>query len=283
MAKKLRETDLYPPLAAFLEKEGYTVHAEVQGADIAARRGDRLLLVEMKLRFNLDVLLQAAEKQGAADETYVAVPLSGRKRWPPRWSALRELLGRLGLGVFFVRFTQKGPPRVEKILAAENLRLKDKLRKKKTARAGFLREMEGRPANFNTGGSVGKKLVTAYLVKALHTAFLLAGGAPKEEPRGLLARGLRVRGGKKPSSRGRKAVSLEALRKMGAPENCRAILYNNYNKWFRRRGRGLYALSPAGAEALAEYAAVVKELRARLAGEAATAAGSGPEKGLSSS
>ncbi|MCL1818930.1 MAG: DUF2161 family putative PD-(D/E)XK-type phosphodiesterase [Spirochaetaceae bacterium] len=263
MAKKLRETDLYPPLAAFLEKEGYTVHAEVQGADIAARRGDRLLLVEMKLRFNLDVLLQAAEKQGAADETYVAVPLSGRRRWPPRWSALRELLGRLGLGVFFVRFPQKSCPRAEMVLAAENPRLKDKLRKKGKVRAGLVREMEGRPANFNTGGSVGKKLVTAYLVKALHVAFLLAGSVSEEKPRGLLARGLRIRSGKKPPARRRKAVSLEALRKMGAPENCRDILYNNYNKWFRRRGRGLYALTPAGEAALVEYAAVVKKLGIR--------------------
>ena len=234
MPKKRRETDLYAPLAAFLEKEGYTVHAEVQGADIAARREDRLLIVEMKLRFNLDVVLQAVEKQGLADETYIAVPLSGRKRWPPRWSALRELLGRLGLGVFFVRFQQKNETRVEKILPAENHRLKDKLRKKNKARAGLLREMEGRPANFNIGGSVGKKLVTAYLVKALRIAVLL---------------------------NGKKDFSLKALKESGAPEDCQSILYSNFHGWFRRKGRGLYALNTKGKAALVEYAAVINELR----------------------
>ena len=33
------ETDLYPPLKSFLEKQGYTVKAEVGAADIVALRG----------------------------------------------------------------------------------------------------------------------------------------------------------------------------------------------------------------------------------------------------
>jgi hypothetical protein len=270
MARKLKETDLYPPLAAYLEQAGYTVHAEVQSTDIAARRGEELLLVEMKLRFNLDVLLQAAEKQGAADKTYIAVPVHGRRTWPPRWSAIKELLGRLGIGIFFVRFVKGEPPQAQMILQAENPGLKDKLRKKNKVRAGLIREMEGRPANFNTGGSVGKKLVTAYLVISLRVALLLrknrgtqelpAKTSLREPPKGLLARSLKVRR----ESRAKKSqgLSVKALRELGAPENCAYILQKNYHGWFIRKSRGVYTLTPAGEEALVEYAAVVKSFKA---------------------
>jgi hypothetical protein len=269
----LRETDLYPPLAAYLEQAGYTVHAEVQGTDIAARKEDALVLVEMKLRFNLDVLLQAAEKQGAADETYIAVPVQGTRRWPPRWSAIKELLGRLGIGVFFVRLTRDRPPWAEKILPAENPRLKGKLPSKNKVRAGLVREMEGRPANFNTGGSVKKKIVTAYLVNALRVALLLRknpdppsapgfGNSPRKPRSGLLARGLEIRrtsNAKKCAGPG--TLSPKALRNMGAPQNCASILYNNYRGWFKRLGKGLYTLTPAGENALLEYKNVIELFR----------------------
>ena len=34
-----RETDLYPPIKAFLEDQGYVVKAEVGAADVVAVRG----------------------------------------------------------------------------------------------------------------------------------------------------------------------------------------------------------------------------------------------------
>jgi hypothetical protein len=260
MTGKLRETDLYPPLAGYLTAEGYEVHAEVLGADIAARRDERLIFVEMKLSFNLGVVLQAVEKQGAADETYIAVPLSGRKRWPPRWKALKELLGRLGIGVFFVRFSKTQEPRAERVLAAENPGLKNKLRRKKTARREFLREMDGRPGNFNTGGSTQKKLVTAYLVKCIHIAYLLAQNAKKNKAAsGLLARRAGLKAGKR-NSRRKNPMNSKALRELGGPEDCAAILRNNFHGWFRPEGGGLYTLGPAGEAALVVYAEVVKAI-----------------------
>jgi hypothetical protein len=288
MKAALRETDLYRPLADFFENEGYTVHAEVRGADIAARRGDRLVFVEMKLRFNLELILQAAAKQGAADETYVAVPVRGRRTWPPHWSAIRELLGRLNIGIFFVRFIKGEAPRAELVLAPRDPCLPGKLKKKRTLRAGIIREMDGRPANFNTGGSVGKKLVTAYRVQALRVALLLAdktggaeasgkaeaAGTSKQKPRGLLAKGLLMRGGKKPdhssetSRRRKKALSPKALRELGAPENCASILQNNVYGWFRRERRGLYTLTAGGETALGEFAPGVEKIltKDRLSG-----------------
>lgn len=49
-----RETDLYPPVKAFLEAQGYVVKAEVARCDVVAVRGDEPpVVVELKTRFNL--------------------------------------------------------------------------------------------------------------------------------------------------------------------------------------------------------------------------------------
>jgi hypothetical protein len=238
MASLLRETDLYPPLAAFLEKRGYTIHAEVQGVDIAARKGDELLLVEMKLSFNLDVVLQAVKRQGAADKMYTAVPITGWRRYPPRWVSIKELLGRLGIGVFFVRFSSSRPPRVEEVLPADNERFRGRLKNKKAVRRGLVREMEGRPGNFNAGGSTRKKIVTAYLVNCLRVAILLREGGKNSA-----------------------GLSPKALKQRGAPDTCASILQRNYQRWFVRLKRGVYGLSPAGRTALKDYAGLIKTLK----------------------
>jgi hypothetical protein len=256
MADGLRETDLFPPLADFLRREGYSVHAEVLGADVAARRGEELLLVELKLRLNLDALLQAAGRQGMADKTYVAVPCRGGRR-SAKWGVLKDILRRLGLGLFFVRFAPPLPPQVEEVLAAEDSRCIKNLRKKRKLRASLVREMEGRPANFNTGGSVKQKLVTAYFVDCLRVALLLR--EHEKRPGGLLARGREIRLGAGAGKSGR-GLSPRKLRGLGAPQNCRAILYDNHRGWFSHLGPGRYALSPAGKEALREYRDVVESL-----------------------
>ena len=235
MKKNRRETDLFPPLATYLESEGYIVHAEVKGTDIAARKDDELLLIEMKLQFNLEVVLQAVKKQGAADNTYVAIPVSGKRRYPPRWSSIRELMSRLGIGVFFVRFYSSRQPVVEKVVAASDPRFEGKLRKQKKLQEEIIREIDGRPGNFNVGGSTRKKLVTAYLVKVIRIADLLKG-----KPKGL---------------------SIKELKELGAPENCGSILRNDFNNWFFKPARGIYTLNPEGKKSLRSYADIIKLLK----------------------
>ena len=71
----MRETELYPPLKAFLEAQGYAVKGEVEGCDIAAVRGDEPpVIVEMKTRFSLSLVLQGIQRQGVSDRVYLAVP-----------------------------------------------------------------------------------------------------------------------------------------------------------------------------------------------------------------
>jgi hypothetical protein len=76
----MSETSLYPAVKSFLETAGYSAKGEVDGCDVVAvRDGDpqRLAIVEMKLGFNLDLLLQATDRMRAADEVWLAVPPPG--------------------------------------------------------------------------------------------------------------------------------------------------------------------------------------------------------------
>ena len=97
----MSEVSLYPAVKRFLEAAGFDVKGEVKGCDIVAvRTADETLtlaIVEMKLGFTLELLLQAADRMRAADEVWLAVPATRRGRdRDPRVHRLCRLLG-LGL------------------------------------------------------------------------------------------------------------------------------------------------------------------------------------------
>jgi hypothetical protein len=65
------ETALYPTIKHFLEAAGFRVKGEVQGCDIVAVRDCEplhLAVLEMKLGFSLELLLQAVDRMRAAEE-----------------------------------------------------------------------------------------------------------------------------------------------------------------------------------------------------------------------
>ncbi len=62
------ETALYLPVKRFLENLGFTVKGEVGGCDLVAlSAGDPPIVVigELKLTFNLELVLQAVDRAGA--------------------------------------------------------------------------------------------------------------------------------------------------------------------------------------------------------------------------
>ena len=62
------ETALYLPVKRFLEKLGLTVKGEVGGCDVVALSGDEppiVVIGELKLSFNLELVLQAVDRAGA--------------------------------------------------------------------------------------------------------------------------------------------------------------------------------------------------------------------------
>src|SRR3954464_2060188 len=75
------ETALYLPVKRFLENLGFTVKGEVGGCDLVALKGDDppiVLVGELKMSFNLELILQAVERAAACDELWIAAKMSIR-------------------------------------------------------------------------------------------------------------------------------------------------------------------------------------------------------------
>lgn len=221
---RVRERDLYGPVKAYLEKQGYTVRGEVMACDLMAVRGEDLVIVELKAAFNLELLLQGVRRQAVTDAVYLAVPAPRRGEGSHRWGEIRGLCRRLGLGLIFVHMTSL--PTVEVVCDPESYRP----RRKPNLRGKLLREFERRTGDHNTGGSSRRAIVTAYREDALRiAAYLSAHGT------------------------GRPA----AIRSATGVDRAGDILQRDYYGWFQRVERGLYRLSPTGEEALARYAHVL--------------------------
>ena len=217
----LKETDLYRPIADFLADLGYTVRGEVKGCDLTAVLDDELIVVELKLSMNLTLLVQATQRQRVADSVYVAVPRPKGGIHTPNWRHICHLLRRLELGLILVSFTRK-KPRIEVVFHPQPLE-----RQKNTkARRSIIKEAEGRTADFNTGGSTKKKLMTAYRENSLQIACFL-------EQLG--------------------AASPKQLRELGTGGKTQSILAKNFYGWFERVDKGIYSLTPQGQKEMANF------------------------------
>ncbi|MFZ5817054.1 MAG: DUF2161 domain-containing phosphodiesterase [Bacillota bacterium] len=224
-----RESDLYTPIKEFLQQQGYTVRGEVNGCDLVGVRGEDLVIVELKVAFNLALLLQGVQRQAVTDAVYLAVEAPRKTRSGPRWSEIRGLCRRLGLGLIFIHFTGKAPT-VEVLCDPEPYIP----RKQPKMRGRLLKEFQRRSGDHNTGGTSRRPVVTAYREEALRTAAYLAEHGPSQ-PR--------------------------TIRKETGAERSATILQDNVYGWFERIERGVYQITPKGKQALAQYADVVAAAR----------------------
>jgi hypothetical protein len=222
---RVTETALYGPVKAFLEAQGYEVKGEVQGCDVVARRGEDILVVELKAAMSLALVLQGVNRLGMTDLVYLAVPAPRRSQMN-RWPETIQLCRRLGLGLLTVRMRARGGPRVE--VAADPLPYRP--RQAKVRRERLLREFERRSGDHNVGGSSKRRLVTAYREDALHMATVLSDRGP---------------------------CKVAALREAAGCEKAGPMLRDNYYGWFERHERGVYGLTPSGEAALQAYAEVL--------------------------
>ncbi len=237
--KPKRETDLYEPVRCYLEDQGYTVRSEVMGCDIAATRGEELVVVEMKLRFGIDLLIQATQRQKVADAVYVAIPRPDGLGWTRKWRGIEHMLRRLELGLILVSFTGRRARVEVKLHPAPFTR-----RRQPKKRRAILREAAARTRDGNRGGSTGRKLLTAYRERAIHAAVCfeaLGEASPRQ------------------------------LRELGVGDKAGAILYDNHYGWFERVGRGVYRLSEAGRAALDDYPESAAAFREAVAAARANA------------
>lgn len=219
--RPLRETDLYPPLKTWLEKQGYTVRGEVGRCDIGAEKDGELIAIELKLRPSLALLAQAAERQEYADAVYVALPATGDKPRPPASRDLRRLLRRLGIGMVLVTFMKK-KAKVEVLShPGPGEGIPRRRPKKKEA---MLREIAGRDLDLSPGGLAGgMQRVSAYRQRCLRLATWL-------EELG--------------------EASPARLKDLGAPDDAGNLMSRNLYGWFERVRRGVYRVHPAGRSAL---------------------------------
>ncbi len=218
----MREADLYPPLKAYLQAQGYEVKAEIGDCDIMARRGaEPPVVVEMKLTFSLALVLQGVARQALIEQVYLAVPVSAKRGWGLRYKDITRLCRRLGLGLLAVRVG--ADPSVEAHLDPGPY-----APRRNAARAGrLLREFERRVGDPNLGGITGIKKMTAYRQDALRcAAHLGANGATK---------------------------AAEVARASGVARAASLMRADRYG-WFERLERGIYGLTPKGHTALAEHA-----------------------------
>ena len=138
----MRETELFEPVRDYLQQQGFAVAAEVRHCDVAARKDDELVIIELKTSLNLTLVGQAVRRQSVADAVYVAIPEP--KRITKTLKQSQRVLARLGLGLLTIRF---GPLRT-----SVNCRLEPSYRGRldRRERNRILKEMDGRSLQLNT-------------------------------------------------------------------------------------------------------------------------------------
>jgi len=231
----LQETDLYQPVKAFLEGQGYRVKSEISNCDVVAVRGeDELVIVELKTSFTLPLILQGIRRQTVTDHVYLAFATqadrSGVSLWRRHYRDVLKLCRMLGLGLMTVRFAELGSTDIEVHLDPAPYTP----RKNKRRRDMLLREFQRRVGDPNQGGASRRPIVTAYRQDALRCAAFLDRAGPTRAA----------------TVKARTGVSR-------APQ----ILQKDHYGWFHRVERGVYALTPNGARALESYADVVATLK----------------------
>lgn len=212
----MQETELYPPVKAFLEGQGYDVKAEVGAADVVACRQDEdPVVVELKTGFSLTLVHQAIARQAITDAVYVAVPRGKGRRFLNSLKQMKTLCRRLGLGLITVRMADTH-------LEVHCDPAPYAPRKSKRRKSLLLREFARREGDPNEGGATRRGLVTAYRQDALRCANHLADTGP--------------------------CKGAVVARETGVEKATRLMADNHYG-WFTRIDKGIYDLTETGRKA----------------------------------
>ena len=218
----MKEIDLYNPVKQFLESQGYEVKGEIREADVVAVRGaEDPVVVELKLAFNLDVLLQAVNRLSISSVVYIGIPSSCRA-FRKRRHRIIKLLRMLGIGLIMILINSKRS-RVEVVLDPGEYH--PRIHPKR--RGQLLGEFERRRGDTIPGGSGRRQaMMTAYRQKAIRIGQYLTENGPTKA-----------------------SIIAHAIEESGV----RTILYRNVYGWFDRLGEGVYRISPRGTTDLATW------------------------------
>lgn len=221
---KPRETDLYGPVKGFLEEQGYVVKSEVGAADVVAIRGaEPPVIVELKLGFSLTLVHQCVARLGVTDDVYMAVATGAGKPFQKSLKNMTKLSRRLGIGLLTVRLR-------DALVQVHCDPVPYVPRKNKKREGQLLKEFARRVGDPNDGGQTRSGLVTAYRQDALKLAlYLFEIGASK--------------GGDVAHATG--------------VERATTMMRSDHYGWFEKVEKGVYGLTPKGAEAVSQTDAVL--------------------------
>lgn len=212
----MQETELYPPIKAFLEGQGYTVKSEIGACDVmACREGEDPVIVELKIGFSLSLVHQAVARQAVTDWVYIAVPHRTGRRFFSATKQMKSLCRRLGLGLITIRTKDSH-------VAVHCDPAPYAPRKSKQKQQRLLREFAKREGDPNTGGATRQGLVTAYRQDALRCASHLAAAGPSK--------------------------GAHVAKETGVEKATRLMADNHYG-WFERIDIGIYRLTQEGQKA----------------------------------
>ncbi|PZR69458.1 MAG: hypothetical protein DI537_49380 [Stutzerimonas stutzeri] len=212
------ETSLYLPVKDFLEKAGYVVKGEIGGCDLVGLSNDDppvIVICELKLTFNLELILQAVDRAAVSDEVWIAARVSARGRGRESDKRYRDLCRRLGIGMLGVSDADDVSVIVGSISPMPRTNPK--------RRSRLMREHQKRRGDPARGGSTRAPVMTAYRQQALGCAAALAGGP----------------------------LPVRAVR-ANVPDAGKILLSNVYG-WFERLDRGVYGLTDTGRDALQRW------------------------------
>ncbi|MDL2397854.1 DUF2161 domain-containing phosphodiesterase [Rhizobium mayense] len=212
------ETALYLPIKNFLEAAGYTVKGEIGNCDLVGLSSNEppvVVICELKLTFNLELVLQAVDRAAASDEVWIAARVSAKGKGREGDRRFRDLCRRLGFGMLAVSDSGTVDVIVSPVAPMP--------RKNTRRRSRLVEEHRRRKGDPARGGSTRAPIMTAYRQQALACAVAIQNG--QQRPRDIRA---------------------------NAPEAAKILQHNVYG-WFERVDRGIYALTELGAEALKRW------------------------------
>jgi hypothetical protein len=212
------ETNLYLPVKRFLERLGFDVKGEIGRCDLVALSPDAppvVIIGELKLTFNLELVLQGIERAALCDEVWLAVRSSANGRGRESDARVRNLCRRLGFGLLVV----DGRGGVQIVVSPAAPMPRRNLRR----RSRLVEEHRKRQGDPTAGGGSRQPIMTAYRQQALACASALASGPQRMRDV-------------------RQSVP-------DAPK----ILQGNVYGWFAREERGIYGLTEAGRGALERW------------------------------
>lgn len=209
------ETSLYQPVKTFLEAAGYEVKGEVGGCDLVGLNASDppvVVICELKLSFNLELILQAVDRAAVSDEVWIAARVSAKGRGREADRRYRDLCRRLGIGMLGVS------DRGEVSIIVSSVSPMPRTNPKRRTR--LVREHRKRRGDPTSGGITRKPIMTAYRQQAMLCAEALQAGPLR--PRDM---------------------------KTEAPDAGK-ILLNNVYGWFERVRPGVYQLTELGQAAI---------------------------------